>query len=356
MSMNDLKSGLMNGSADGVKSGPADGVKDGSAAGLKNGSAAGLTVRVARKRAETPDICSFDLVDPAGGELPPFSAGAHIDVHLPDGTTRQYSLCNAPSERGRYRIAVLREPASRGGSRAMHEQVQENDLLRIGLPRNLFPLEESAQRHVLLAGGIGVTPLLCMAQRLAAIGADFALHYCTRCVDRMAFRDELAASAYAARVHFHVDDGAPEQKLDLAAVCAPAAGTHLYVCGPKGFMDTVLAAARERGWPEDQLHYEFFVAEPMPSGDDGAFAVKLASSGQVVEVPADCSVVQALSRAGVDVPVACEQGICGTCLTRVLEGQPDHRDLFLTPEEQARNDQFTPCCSRAKTPMLVLDL
>lgn len=319
-------------------------------------SANRLTVRVARKLAETADICSFELVDPGGGELPAFTAGSHIDVYLSDGLTRQYSLCNAPSERTRYRIAVLREPASRGGSRAMHDVVRENDLLEIGVPRNLFALAESAERHVLLAGGIGVTPLLCMAQRLAAIGADFRLHYCTRSAERAAFRGQLNEPPYAGRVDFHVDDGPPGQRLDLSAVCTPAAGTHLYVCGPKGFMDAVLGAARARGWPEDSLHYEFFAADPAPVEAGGAFSVKLASSGRVVDVPADCSVAQALARAGVDVPVACEQGICGTCLTRVLEGEPDHRDLFMSPQEQARNDQFTPCCSRAKTPLLVLDL
>ncbi|HYG42172.1 MAG TPA: PDR/VanB family oxidoreductase, partial [Bordetella sp.] len=206
------------------------------------------------------------------------------------------------------------------------------------------------------AGGIGITPLLCMAQRLTAIGAKFELHYCARSLERMAFRKQLSEVAYADRVHFHLDDGAPGQELDLASVCTPAAGRHLYVCGPKGFMDAVLKAARERDWPQDRLHYEFFAADAMPAGDADAFSVKLASSGQIVEVPAGCSVTQALAKIGVDVPVACEQGICGTCLTRVLEGEPDHRDLFLSPQEQAGNEQFTPCCSRAKTPMLVLDL
>jgi len=319
-------------------------------------SANSLTVRVARKSAETAEICSFELSDPNGGELPPFSAGAHIDVHLPGGITRQYSLCNAPSERSRYRIAVLREPVSRGGSRAMHDEVQQGDLLQIGMPRNLFALDESAARHVLLAGGIGITPLLCMAQRLAAIGADFELHYCARSLGRMAFHEQLSQAAYADRVHLHLDDGAPGQKLDMAAACTPAAGAHLYVCGPKGFMDAVLQAAHARDWPRDGLHHEFFAADPAPAGGDGEFSVKLASSGQMVKVPAGCSVTHALAQAGVDVPVACEQGICGTCLTRVLEGQPDHRDLFLSPEEQASNAQFTPCCSRAKTPVLVLDL
>lgn len=317
-----------------------------------------FTVRVARKQAETDDICSFELVDPAGGALPAFTAGAHIDVHLPDGAIRQYSLCNDPSERHRYCIAVLREPASRGGSRAMHEAVAQDGLLRIGAPRNLFALDESAERHLLLAGGIGITPLLCMTQRLAAIGADFALHYCARSAARMAFRGQLAEAPYAGRVHLHVDDGPPDQRLDLDALLRDGdPATHLYVCGPKGFMDAVLGAARARGWAEGRLHYEFFAADqPGAIDGDAAFSVKVASSGQLVEVPVGCSVAQALHEAGVDVPVACEQGICGTCLTRVLEGVPDHRDLFLSPDEQARGDQFTPCCSRAKTSVLVLDL
>ncbi len=315
-----------------------------------------LTVRVARKQAETADICSFELVDVEGRELPAFSAGSHIDVYLPNGVTRQYSLCNNPAERTRYRIAVLREPATRGGSAAMHDMVQQGGLLQISIPRNLFPLNENARRHILLAGGIGVTPLLCMAQRLSAIESEFDLHYCTRSADRAAFRSELAQAIYAKRVHFHADDGQAEQRLDMAAVCTPEEGTHLYVCGPGGFMGAVLDAARERGWPEDRLHYEFFAGQATTSDGDSPFVVKIASTGQLVDVPADVSVVQALAGAGIDLPVACEQGICGTCLTRVLAGQPDHRDLFLSSDEQDNEGQFTPCCSRSKTPMLVLDL
>lgn len=315
-----------------------------------------LTVRVASKKAETTDICSFELVDAEGRELPAFSAGSHIDVYLPNDITRQYSLCNDPAERTRYRIAVLREPATRGGSAAMHDTIQQDGLLQISRPRNLFPLNENARRHILMAGGIGVTPLLCMAQRLSAIEAEFELHYCTRSADRAAFRSELAQAAYAQSVHFHTDDGEIEQKLDMTAVCTPAEETHLYVCGPGGFMDAVLSAARERGWPEDRLHYEFFAGQAVVSDRDSPFVVQIASTGQLVDVPADRSVVQALAGAGIDVPVACEQGICGTCLTRVLAGQPDHRDLFLSSEEQVNGGQFTPCCSRSRTPMLVLDL
>jgi vanillate O-demethylase ferredoxin subunit len=173
----------------------------------------------------------------------------------------------------------------------------------------------------------------------------------------MAFHDRIANSAFAARAHFHFDDGPAAQRIDLAALLgAPAPGTHLYVCGPRGFMDAVLSTARARGWPDAQLHWEFFAAEAAPADGDQAFQVKLASSGRVVDVPAGTSCVRALEAAGVYVPTSCEQGVCGTCLTRVIEGTPEHRDLYLTPDEQAAGDQFTPCCSRAKTPLLVLDL
>jgi len=320
-------------------------------------NASELTVRVARKAAEAVDICTYELVDVTGGALPAFSAGSHIDVHLPNGLTRQYSLCNDPAESHRYLIGVLRDPASRGGSQAMHELVDVGQTLRISAPKNHFPLAHEAKRSVLLAGGIGVTPILCMAERLAISGADFEMHYCTRSRERTAFHDRIAASAYADRVRFHFDDGEPAQKLDIAALLStPQAGVHLYVCGPKGFMDAVLGIARSRGWPPAQLHYEFFSAEVVQSDSDDSFQVRLASSGRIVVVPKDQTVVQALAQAGVEVQTSCEQGVCGTCLTRVLEGEPDHRDMYLTPEEQAKNDQFTPCCSRAKSAVLVLDL
>lgn len=316
-----------------------------------------LTVKVAHKRSEAEDICALELVDPQGGTLPPFSAGSHIDVHLPGGVVRQYSLCNDPRENHRYLIAVLNEPSSRGGSRAVHEQVHEGQLLQISAPKNHFALAHEARRSLLLAGGIGITPILCMAERLAHLEADFEMHYCTRSRARTAFHDRIRAAAFADRVSFHFDDAGPAQQIDLdALLAAPQPGTHLYVCGPKGFMDAVLSRARERGWPAEQLHYEFFTAEAVDTAGDQPFDVKLASSGRVIRVERDQTVVQALAQAGVDVVTSCEQGVCGTCLTRVLEGVPDHRDLYLTPEEQARNDQFTPCCSRAKTPLLVLDL
>ncbi len=316
-----------------------------------------LSVRVARKQVEAIDICSFELVAEAGTTLPGFAAGSHVDVLLPGGITRQYSLCNDPTENHRYLIGVLRDPASRGGSRAMHDAVQEGDCLRISAPKNHFPLAHEARRHLLLAGGIGITPILCMAERLANISASFEMHYCTRSRVRTAFHERIAQSGFAARAHFHFDDGPAGQKLDIEQFLAtPEDGMHLYVCGPRGFMDAVLGTARARAWPEAQLHYEFFAADVGTADSNTDFEVQLASSGRIVTVPRDKSALQALAAAGIDLPFACEQGVCGTCLTRILEGVPDHRDSYLTPEERAANDQFTPCCSRARTPRLVLDL
>lgn len=315
-----------------------------------------LQVKVLRKTEEAEGIASFELARPDGAPLPAFSAGSHIDVQVPGGFVRQYSLCNDDAESHRYRIAVLRDPGSRGGSMSMHDALKEGDFVTISEPRNHFPLVH-AERSLLLAGGIGVTPLLCMAQRLAAIDADFALHYCTRSPSRTAFRHEIAQSKFADRVRFHFDDGPADQKLDLVAeLGTPRPGTHVYVCGPSGFIDFAVSTAKALGWPADQIHLEYFGAAPQDTSGDKPFEVKLASSGKIIRVAADQSVVQALAAQGVEVMTSCEQGVCGTCLTRVLEGECEHRDMYLTDEEKAKNDQFTPCCSRARSPVLVLDL
>nr|WP_288455142.1 PDR/VanB family oxidoreductase [uncultured Pseudomonas sp.] len=304
---------------------------------------------------QAQDILSFDLARADGEPLPAFSAGAHIDVHLPDGLIRQYSLCNHPEERHRYQIAVLRSADSRGGSIAMHG-LEQGVRLRISEPRNLFPLQHDARRHLLMAGGIGITPILCMAERLSHTGGDFTLHYFARSAEQAAFIERLRQSPFADRVHLYFDDGDPSKRPDTAALIGPAqAQTHLYVCGPGGFMEHVLDSARGLGWANDNLHREYFSAEPDDQPKTG-FEIQLASSGEVLQVPEGVSVVEVLRGVGVEIPVSCEQGICGTCLTRVLEGEPDHRDLFLTEDEQAANDQFTPCCSRAKSARLVLDI
>jgi len=315
-----------------------------------------LHLIVSARTQEADGVCSFELEAPLGGELPAFTAGAHIDVHVQPGIVRQYSLCGDPAERRRWRIAVLREPRSRGGSSGMHEQVQPGATLRVSEPRNHFALVTSPH-SLLVAGGIGVTPILAMAKTLRREGRAFELHYGARSAARSAFRSEIA-SEFGARTHFHFDDGEPAQKFDAEAVLSGAQGeTHLYVCGPAGFMDHVLGTARCLGWAEDVLHREYFAAPVAPTpAADGAFDVRLARSGISLNIPANKSVLEVLLGAGVDVPHSCESGVCGTCATRVLEGTPDHRDAYFTGAERAKGDQFTPCCSRSTTPVLVLDL
>ena len=319
-----------------------------------------IRVRVAARNEEALDICSLDLMPVDGGALPAFSAGAHIDVHLPCGLLRQYSLCNAPGETHRYRIAVLRDASSRGGSVAVHSQLQVGAMLDIGAPRNLFALAASAPHHLLLAGGIGITPLLAMVEQLAAQGGSFTLHHATRSRERTPFMTQLAAKPYAARVHYHFDDGPEPQRLDIGATLRVAqADSHLYVCGPTGFMSAVLAQARVMGWDETRVHREYFTVAPTNikgDGGDGSFELEIASTGRVILVRAEQTALAALLAAGLDIPMSCGQGVCGTCLTGVKFGVLDHRDQYLTPQERAANNQFIPCCSRASSPRLVLDL
>ena len=315
-----------------------------------------LHLIVSRRTQEADGICSFELEPALGGELPPFTAGAHIDVRVHSGIVRQYSLCGDPAERRRWRIAVLREPRSRGGSSGMHEEVHPGTTLRVSEPRNQFPLV-TAPHSLLVAGGIGVTPILAMAKTLRREGRSFELHYCARSRARTAFRAEIA-SEFGASARFHFDDAEPAQKFDAEAVLSRARGeTHLYVCGPAGFMDHMLATARRLGWAEDRLHREYFAAPVAPTpAADSAFDVRLARSGIALSIPPNKSVLQVLLGAGIEIPYSCESGVCGTCATRVLDGAPDHRDAYFTDAERAKDDRFTPCCSRSTTPVLVLDL
>lgn len=317
----------------------------------------GLQVLVTSKVAEADDIASFEFAATSGEVLPAYTPGAHIDVRGPSGEIRQYSLCATPSREGLYRIAVLREAQGRGGSRAMHEQVHVGDTLQISRPRNLFELGTAGPFAVLMAGGIGITPILPMAWHLQSAGRKFSLDYCARTPARMAFRQEILDSPFAAHTTLHFDDGGAQQQLDMRArLLAAAPGAHLYVCGPRGFIEAALSLARSMGWSEERLHREFFAGAAIERSADDAFEVVIARTGQVVPVPAGSSVVGALAARGILIETSCEQGVCGTCLTRVLDGVPDHRDSFLTPGEQAACDQFTPCCSRSKSSRLVLDL
>ncbi|SFH67921.1 vanillate O-demethylase ferredoxin subunit [Collimonas sp. OK307] len=316
-----------------------------------------LRVRVARKINEAEGIWAFELVDPKGRALPRFSAGAHIDVYLRNGLVRQYSLCNDPGESHRYLICVQLEQASRGGSRAMHENIKEGHVIEIGIPKNRFAVDPTARRSVLIAGGIGVTPILCMAEHLAGLNADFEMHYCTRTRQRTAFLNRIKKAVYADRVTFHFSDRLAQPRRDFMGLIGNfESGTHLYVCGPAGFVNMAIDAARQRGWPDRNVHKEYFSAEMVKAENDTGFDIKLASTGKVLHVAKGKSVLEVLSDCGVDIPRSCEQGVCGTCMTRVLAGVPDHRDVYLSDEERIRNDRFIPCCSRARSDMLVLDL
>lgn len=313
-----------------------------------------LDVRIARKELAATDVVELELVSPDGGELPPFEAGSHLDLVVAPGIVRQYSLCGDPAERHRYRLGILREPASRGGSAGVHGKFAVGQVIQVGLPRNHFPLAPEPVPALLLAGGIGITPILSMARALHARGLPFTLHYCTRSHDRAAFAAELAASPFAASVCFHHDDD-PAHPFVLEACLARAApDAHLYVCGPEGFIRFVTRGAAAAGWAERRVHVEHFKAAVAQDG--GPFTVRAAASGVTVQVPEGSTVAAALIAAGVPVLLSCEQGICGTCLVPVLEGVADHRDLYQTDDEKAANTHMTPCCSRSLSPLLVLDV
>jgi vanillate monooxygenase ferredoxin subunit len=316
-----------------------------------------LNIKVKTKREVAEDICAFELVDAEGEDLPPFTAGSHVDVHIPGDFIRQYSLCNSPAETQRYVIGVLKDPASRGGSEAMHG-LAEGRLLTISEPRNQFPLANGAGHAILFAGGIGITPLLSMVERMLQTGDSFELHYCARSRSKLAFLDRLTEAHIRSKVTFHLDSE-PDTALDAAKVlsremdCEP----HVYVCGPAGFIDYILGAARHAQYPEARIHREYFGAVATASEEeDQPFDIQIASTGRFIQVGATESAVAALARHGIEIPVSCEQGVCGTCLTKVQSGIPLHRDMFLTADERLANDQFTPCCSRSCSPLLVLDI
>ncbi|MCG8505182.1 MAG: PDR/VanB family oxidoreductase [Sphingomonadales bacterium] len=318
-----------------------------------------IDVVVAAKELIADDIARLELRRADGGALPAFSPGAHIDVHIGERLIRQYSLCNEPGEESRYVLGVLHEKRGRGGSSAIHEKVKTGDTLKISPPKNNFMLREEAAHTLLFAGGIGITPLLCMARRLFALGAAFDLHYCCRTESRAAFLDELRSTGLEGHSHLYFDDAGPG--LDIAGVLDTApADAHLYVCGPTGFMQAVTQSAAEAQWSTDRIHQEFFVApadsEAGAGSDSSAFVVELARSQKEFSIPADKSIVDVLYDAGIEPPVSCEQGVCGTCVTKIIDGTPLHKDVYLTDDEKSSNTVMTICCSRALTPRLVLDL
>jgi ferredoxin-NADP reductase len=313
-------------------------------------------VVVHRRDLQGGTVVVLDLHSADNHPLPVFEAGAHIDLHLAPDLVRQYSLCGDPSETGRYRLGVLRDPASRGGSLAVFDRLHEGTVLTIGAPRNHFPLATNSRHSVLVGGGIGITPMIAMAYALTTANKSFELHYCARSAASSAFLDELAAAPFAGKVRLHFDDTGAAGKLQLPAILESTGtmGTHLYVCGPSGFMEWVIATGEKTGLPAAQIHREYFNADVDTSG--AGFELVAAASGKTVRVAEGQTIVAALATIGIKVDVSCQEGVCGTCVCTVLEGECDHRDVYLTDDEKAENDQIMTCCSRAKFARLVLDV
>ncbi|WP_418314772.1 PDR/VanB family oxidoreductase [Piscinibacter sakaiensis] len=323
---------------------------------LRPQSASTLRLQLRGIRLQAEGIHAFELVHPEGDELPGVEAGAHVDVTVPGGQVRSYSLAGDPNDRSRWTLGVLRESKGQGGSRALHDSVRVGDLLEIGAPRNAFSLKPGAEHVILLAGGIGITPLKAMAHVLTAEGCSFELHYCARSPRHAAFIDELRALVPADRLHLHFDGGDPARGLDIAALLArPAQGCHVYYCGPSGFMKACAEATSH--WNAGTVHCEHFKA-PAPTRPvdavEGCFEVRLARTGITLQVQPEQTIVRAIELAGHRVPTSCLSGLCGACKVDYLEGEVDHQDYILSDEEKARC--LTVCCSRAKSATLVLDL
>jgi vanillate O-demethylase ferredoxin subunit len=309
-----------------------------------------LKLRVASKTQLTNQIVGLKLESADGAALPGFGGGAHLNLHLGKGLSRQYSLCNPSKNPDVYELAVLIESDSRGGSKAV-AALAVGDLVESDEPQNHFGLK-TASNHRLFAAGIGITPMLAMARELEGRGSKFDLLYRAKSSDKAAFYSDLTGSDFT---QFSFSS---EGTLDLAdKVAAPGADEQLYVCGPQRFIDAVLEAAKEAGWRSDQLNREYFNAA-VPESEDGdkPFTVKLKSTGDEYQIPVDQTISQVLEDAGVFVPLSCESGVCGTCLVDVISGEPDHRDLYMSDEEHAANRQITVCCSRSKSPLLEIDL
>jgi ferredoxin-NADP reductase/fatty acid desaturase len=303
------------------------------------------------------DVKAFELEPDDGHPFEPATAGAHIDVVIRPGLVRPYSLCNPPGEMQRYLIAVRHDPQGRGGSAALHADLKPGDRLEIGTPRNHFPVAHTANEHLLIAGGIGITPLLAMAHELHARGARFVLHVCARDAGAMPFQETLRKAPFAGSVATWLDDAPAAGRFDAAAVIdAYRSGRALYVCGPAGFMAMVRERAREAGWPDSALHGESFGAPVADARLDTRFEVQLARSGRVLTVEPGQFLIDVLHANGCPVMCACTQGICGSCITPVLSGTPDHRDAILSEEARAANDRMTVCVSRSRSQRLVLDL
>jgi len=312
-----------------------------------------LTVLVHTIRLEAQGIVSVEFRSSTGEDLPPFDAGSHIDLHLPNGLVRSYSLFNSPTERHRYVVGVLNDRNSRGGSRYVHEQLRVGSTIKIAPPRNNFELDESAAKSVLLAGGIGVTPIFCMYNRLRAIGKPVELFYCARTKSEAAFVDELLASGDQVKARFDDQAGGPPNLREMLG--SQPEGTHFYCCGPTPMLDAFEATCKELGYAN--VHIERFAAAgEVTAAQEGSYQVELAKSGKTIDVPAGMSLLDALLEAGIDADYSCREGVCGACETAVLEGTPEHRDSVLTEREREANKTMMVCVSGCKGSKLVLDI
>jgi vanillate O-demethylase ferredoxin subunit len=317
-----------------------------------------IDVVVSSIRSEATGILSFELRHAHGGTLPQFTAGAHLDVELGDGLVRSYSLVNSPAESHRYVIAVNLDRNSRGGSRHMHEHVRVGDRLRVSVPSNNFPLDEGAAHSVFIAGGIGVTPIWSMIQRLDALGRSWELHYACRSQDCVAFHQVItdAAAKAGSKVRVHLDAEAKGRFLDLAAIVNNApAGSVFYCCGPAPMLEAYKHATK--ALPPERARLEHFGAATATPGAAAAdFTVVLGRSGKEFKVKEGVTILETLLQNGISHNYSCTQGVCGTCETKVLEGIPDHRDWVLSEDKKASNKVMLICCSMSKTDRLVLDI
>ena len=302
------------------------------------------------------DILSF-VLRPMNPALPGgIDPGSHVDVHLPNGMMRSYSLSNGPNHKDGYRLTVARDANTRGGSAYMHDQLRVGQVVEISKPRNNFELAQQASMSVFIAGGIGVTPFIPMIARLNELGRPWRMHYCVRSRDRAALVEEierLAASGSGALVPNYDDEAGI---LDLAATLASlSADAHVYCCGPTVMLDAFRAGAKNAGIPSDHVHFEYFSSE-VESATDGGFVVALRKSGAEITVKPGQTILQALIEYGLNIPYSCEEGICGACETPVIDGVPDHRDMILSDQEKKESKTMMVCCSGSKSPRLVLDL
>ncbi len=313
-----------------------------------------MPLRIAHITDVAEGIRSFELLQPDGAELPPFTPGSHIKVQVPNGLLRKYSLCNDPAERHRYVITVKRDAQGQGGSLSLCDEAREGDTLPTSLPDNAFPLVEDAKRYSFIAGGIGITPILSMIRSFGELPpAPWKLYYLVRSPESTAFLEDLGAPEYKGKVVIHHDHGDPANSLDLWPVLGrPTAGTHIYCFGPRGLMDAVRDMAGH--WSSRNVHFESFNEGGGVRPDDKPFAVRLARTGRHFEVPVGKTILSVLREHGCNVPSSCESGTCGSCRTTLLSGETDQRDMVLMPEEMA--SQIMICVSRSKGSELVIDL